>query len=74
MDRDEHEKMVREFAAEGRAKRHQEELRLNKNLTLAMIVGLCASPFAFHAMFNTGYYVSTLLGLGVAAAIYVYLK
>ena len=74
MDRDEHEKMVGKFAAAVRAKRHQEDHRLNKNMTLAVIVGLCASPFAFHAMFNTGYYVSTLLGLGVATAIYVYLK
>lgn len=74
MDKDAHEKMVKQVAAEIRAERHKEEGRLNKNLTLAMIIGLCISPFVFHSMFDTGYYASALLGLGVTLVINHYLK
>lgn len=74
MSDDAHKEMVRQITAEIRAERHKEEERLNKNLTLAMIVGLCAAPFAFHSIFGTGYYTSALLGLGVALAINHYLK
>jgi len=74
MDKGAHEKLVKQIATEIRAERHKEEERLNKNVTLAMIVGLCASPFAFHAMFDTGYFTSTLLGLVVFFAINRYLK
>ena len=58
--------MMKQMAAEARAARHKEDARLNKNVTLAMIIGLCASPFAFHAIFDTGLYTSAFLGLGVA--------
>ncbi|MCZ0752549.1 MULTISPECIES: hypothetical protein [Aeromonas] len=74
MDKDEHEKMVKQVTAEIRAERHKEEGRQNKNFTLAMVIGLFVSPFAFHAMFDTGYYMSALLGLCVAVAINYYLK
>lgn len=73
MDSDE-KKAIDKIIHEAKLGRHKEQQRIDKNMTLAVIVGLIASPFALHALFETGYILSVFLGLLITLAIVMYLK
>lgn len=67
-------RVVDQLIHEAKQERHKEQQRIDKNQTVAMVVGLFVSPFALHAMFDTGYLLSAFLGLLIMLAISMYLK